>query len=165
MRPPRVLTRSFPLMSAVFTANGSVQLSGFNLFCSLTPAYSLYTISVRQTRVLPPPSFRGSAPLGIPPRDGHPWLWLYPSRCRADSGLSPVRTCARRAHKKRARRKPPRQNRQEGGVKVGAEIQVYQFSRQEAAFGIVSDGRTPCRYCAETGRYYVGDLPRIKTGS
>jgi len=39
-----------------------------------------------------------SAFLRIPPRDGHPWLWLYPSHCRADSGLSPVRTCARRAH-------------------------------------------------------------------
>ena len=57
MRPPRVLTHSFPLMSAVSTANGSVQLLGFDLFGSLTPAYSLYTISVRQTRVLPPPSF------------------------------------------------------------------------------------------------------------
>ena len=57
MRSPRVLTRSFPLMSAVSTANGSVQLLGFDLFGSLTPAYSLYTISVRQTRVLPPPSF------------------------------------------------------------------------------------------------------------
>ena len=44
-------------MSAVFTVSGSVQLSGFDLFSSLTPAYSLYTISVRQTRVLPPPSF------------------------------------------------------------------------------------------------------------
>ena len=44
-------------MSAVSTANGSVQLLGFDLFGSLTPAYSLYTISVRQTRVLPPPSF------------------------------------------------------------------------------------------------------------
>ena len=57
VRPPRVLTHSFPLMSAVSTANGSVQLLGFDLFGSLTPAYSLYTISVRQTRVLPPPSF------------------------------------------------------------------------------------------------------------
>ena len=36
--------------------------------------------------------------LRIPPRDGHPCLRLHPSRYRADSGLSPVRTCARRAH-------------------------------------------------------------------
>ena len=42
-----------------------------------------------------------SAFLRIPPRDGHPWLWLYPSHCRADSGLSPVRTCARRAQSSR----------------------------------------------------------------
>lgn len=36
----------------------SVQLSGFGLFCSLTLIHSLYVISVRQTRALPPPSFR-----------------------------------------------------------------------------------------------------------
>ena len=36
--------------------------------------------------------------LQIPSHDGHPCLRLYPSRYRADSGLSPVRTCARRAH-------------------------------------------------------------------
>jgi len=36
--------------------------------------------------------------LQIPPHDGHPCLRLYPSHYRADSGLSPVRTCARRAH-------------------------------------------------------------------
>ena len=38
--------------------------------------------------------------LQIPRHQGHPCLWLYPSHCRVDSGLSPVRTCARRAHKK-----------------------------------------------------------------
>lgn len=36
--------------------------------------------------------------LQIPRRRGHPCLWLYPSHCRVDSGLSPARTCARRAH-------------------------------------------------------------------
>ncbi len=36
----------------------SVQLLGFNLLCSLTLIHSLYVISVRQTRVLPPSSFR-----------------------------------------------------------------------------------------------------------
>lgn len=30
-----------------------------------------------------------------------PCLWLHPSHCRADQGLSPFRTCARRAHEKR----------------------------------------------------------------
>jgi len=36
----------------------SVQLSGFDLYCSLTLIHSLYVISVRQTRVLLPSSFR-----------------------------------------------------------------------------------------------------------
>ena len=31
-----------------------------------------------------------------------PCLWLHPSHCRADQGLSPLRTCARRAHQKAA---------------------------------------------------------------
>ena len=30
-----------------------------------------------------------------------PCLWLHPSHCRADQGLSPFRTCARRAHVER----------------------------------------------------------------
>ncbi len=41
VRPPRVLTRSFTLMPAMFTASDSVQLLGFDLFRSLTFAYSL----------------------------------------------------------------------------------------------------------------------------
>ena len=45
--------------------------------------------------------FPTSGFLQIPPRDGHPCLRLYPSRYRADSGLSPVRTCARRAHQRK----------------------------------------------------------------
>ena len=36
----------------------SVQLLGFDLYSSLTLIHSLYVISVRQTRVLPPSSFR-----------------------------------------------------------------------------------------------------------
>ncbi len=36
----------------------SVQLLGFDLHCSLALIHSLYVISVRQTRVLPPSSFR-----------------------------------------------------------------------------------------------------------
>ena len=35
-RPPRVLTRSFPLMPAMSTLSDSVQLLGFGLLCSLT---------------------------------------------------------------------------------------------------------------------------------
>ena len=41
VRPPRVLTRSFPLLPAMFTANDSVQLLGFGLVSSLTLAYGL----------------------------------------------------------------------------------------------------------------------------
>ena len=33
-----------------------------------------------------------------------PCLWLHPSHCRADQGLSPLRTCARRAHHKESPR-------------------------------------------------------------
>ena len=32
-----------------------------------------------------------------------PCLWLHPSHCRADQGLSPIRTCARRAHSQKRR--------------------------------------------------------------
>ncbi|MDD7512573.1 MAG: hypothetical protein PUK14_01645, partial [Clostridiales bacterium] len=46
--------------------------------------------------------FPTSSFLQIPPHDGHPCLRLYPSHYRADSGLSPVRMCARRAHHKNA---------------------------------------------------------------
>ena len=53
MSPPRVLTRSFTLIPAVFIASDSVQLLGFSFSGSLTLAYNLYTISVRQARVLP----------------------------------------------------------------------------------------------------------------
>ena len=38
--------------------------------------------------------------LQIPPHDVILVVRLYPSHCQADSGLSPVRTCARRAHTK-----------------------------------------------------------------
>ena len=101
--PPRVLTRSFTLIPAVFIASGSVQLLGFDFCCSLTPAYNLlYDFcpsgqSFAHWRTFQPPQ---SGFLQIPPRGGHPCLRLYPSHCRADLGLSLVRTCARRAHSK-----------------------------------------------------------------
>ena len=41
VRPPRVLTHSFALIPAMFTASDSVQLLGFNLYGSLTLAYGL----------------------------------------------------------------------------------------------------------------------------
>ena len=59
---------------------------------ALSPAIALYAVSVRQARGLPAPSFRfhlAMDTLGVR---------LYPSRYRADSGLSPVRNVRRRAH-------------------------------------------------------------------
>ena len=91
MRPPRVLARSFPLIPAISTAYDSVQLLGFDLYGSLTLIHSLYGFCSSGQ------SFAAGF-LQIPRHRRHPCLWLYPSHCRADSGLSPVRTCARRAH-------------------------------------------------------------------
>ena len=91
MRPPRVLARSFPLIPAISTAYDSVQLLGFDLYGSLTLIRSLYGFCSSGQ------SFAAGF-LQIPRHRRHPCLWLYPSHCRADSGLSPVRTCARRAH-------------------------------------------------------------------
>ena len=52
-------------------------------------------VSVRWGRGLPTPSLSPLEPHGE-----NLGVQLYPSHCRADSGLSPVRTCARRAHMK-----------------------------------------------------------------
>ena len=49
--------------------------------------------------------FPTSGFLQIPPHDGHPCLRLYPSRYRADSGLSPVRNVRRQAHRSQLRDK------------------------------------------------------------
>ena len=95
MRPPRVLARSFPLIPAISTVYDSVQLLGFVLSGRLTLIHSLYdSCSSGQ-------SFAAGF-LRIPRHRRHPCLWLYPSHCRADSGLSPVRACARRAHYKKS---------------------------------------------------------------
>ena len=60
---------------------------------------TFYVISVRQTRDLPVVSlFPHPASFRFPSR-GHPCLRLYPSHCRADSGLSPVRNVRRQAHR------------------------------------------------------------------
>lgn len=82
----------FSSLPAAFTVSDSVQLLGFILSWKLTLAYGLicdfYSSGQRFA----------AAFLQILPHDRHPWLRLYPSRCRADSGLSPFRTCAHRAH-------------------------------------------------------------------
>lgn len=82
----------FPSLPAAFTVSDSVQLLGFILSWKLALAYGLicdfYSSGQRFA----------AAFLQILPHGRHPWLKLYPSRCRADSGLSPFRTCAHRAH-------------------------------------------------------------------
>ena len=89
----------FPSLPAAFTVSDSVQLLGFILSWKLALAYGLicdfYSSGQRFA----------AAFLQILPHGRHPWLKLYPSRCRADSGLSPFRTCAHRAHTQN----PPRQ--------------------------------------------------------
>ena len=85
----------FPSLPAAFTVSDSVQLLGFILSWKLALAYGLicdfYSSGQRFA----------AAFLQILPHGRHPWLKLYPSRCRADSGLSPFRTCAHRAHTKK----------------------------------------------------------------
>ena len=87
----------FSSLPAAFTVSDSVQLLGFILSWKLTLAYGLicdfYSSGQRFA----------AAFLQILPHDRHPWLRLYPSRCRADSGLSPFRTCAHRAHTQKDR--------------------------------------------------------------
>ena len=61
--------------------------------------------------------FPTSSFLQIPPHDGHPCLRLYPSHYRADSGLSPVRMCARRAHHKNAAL-----SRNQGGIHIRFKV-------------------------------------------
>ena len=100
VRPPRVLTRSFALIPALFTASDSVQLLGFGLAGSLTLAYGLARflfvgpgfcpwrdLSALQIRLSSDSASRRT-PLPL----------ANASHCRARSGLSPYRTCAHRAH-------------------------------------------------------------------
>ena len=64
---------------------------------------TLYVISFRQTRDLPVVSlFPHPASFRFPSR-GHPCLRLYPSHCRVDSGLAPIRNVRRQAHIKNSR--------------------------------------------------------------
>ena len=88
----------FPSLPAAFTVSDSVQLLGFVLSGKLALAHGLicdfYSSGQRFA----------AAFLQILPHDRHPWLKLYPSRCRVDSGLSPFGTCAHRAHLQKHRR-------------------------------------------------------------
>ena len=82
-------------LSATFIPRDSVQLLGFGL---LSSRKTLYVISFRQTRDLPVVSlFPHPASFRFPSR-GHPCLRLYPSHCRVDSGLAPIRNVRRQAH-------------------------------------------------------------------
>ena len=103
VRPPRVLTRSFPLIPAAFTEECSVQLLDFSLLCNLIHIFSLICDfcssgqSFAVGRGFPPrrywlPSDSASRRTPLPLANA--------SRCRARSGLSPYRTCARRAQHK-----------------------------------------------------------------
>ena len=89
---PHVLSLHVP---TIFTPQDSVQFLDFGLSCSLILLQKPEMVSVRWGRGLPAPSF---SPLK--PHSENLGVQLYPSHCRADSGLSPVRTCARRAHMK-----------------------------------------------------------------
>ena len=69
----------FPSLPAAFTVSDSVQLLGFVLLCKLTLVYGLIcdfcssgqSFAHWETFQLPISGF-----LQIPPRDGHPCLWL-----------------------------------------------------------------------------------------
>ena len=94
-RPPLVLTHSFSPCNCLIYWQRFRTAIGREIVWHPCPRCLPYEIPVRQFRDLPAPSFRfhlAVDTLGVR---------LYPSRCRADSGLSPVGTCARRAHHKK----------------------------------------------------------------
>ena len=98
-RPPLVLTHSFSPCNCLIYWQRFRTAIGREIVWHPCPRCLPYEIPVRQFRDLPAPSFRfhlAVDTLGVR---------LYPSRCRADSGLSPVGTCARRAQS--SRRLPP----------------------------------------------------------
>ena len=100
-RPPLVLTRSFsPCSCPIYWPRFRTAI-GREIAMHPCPRCLPDGVPVRQLRDLPSPSFRfhlAMDTLGVR---------LYPSRCRADSGLAPVGTCARRAHKERHSGKDP----------------------------------------------------------
>ena len=70
----------------------SVQLLDFGLFCNLIHASQPVRDSCSSGQCF------ASGFLQTHASRRRPCLWLHPSHCRADQGLSPLRTCARRAH-------------------------------------------------------------------
>ena len=100
-RPPLVLTHSFSPCNCLIYWQRFRTAIGREIVWHPCPRCLPYEIPVRQFRDLPAPSFGfhlAMDTLGVR---------LCPSRCRADSGLSPVGTCARRAHQKTAPRGNP----------------------------------------------------------
>ena len=73
----------------------SVQLLGFDLACNLTLIHSLYVISIRQTGVLPPSSFRFHLTM-----DTLDFSCILPTVGRIRD-FHPLETCAAEAHHKR----------------------------------------------------------------
>ncbi len=76
--------------------------TGFRTFIGLQLVWQSFIllhkpemVSARWCRSLPAPSFSPLKPHGE-----NLGVRLYPSHCRADLGLSPIRTCARQAHRK-----------------------------------------------------------------
>ena len=96
VRPPRVLTRSFPLIPAPFTVG--VPCSYWTLVCIATLS-TLHSLSgqLLQASGLPPASFR-------PHLTMTPLPLAAPFPLPGGSGTFTLRTCARRAHNNTAHR-------------------------------------------------------------
>ena len=95
-RPPLVLARSFSPCNCLIYWQRFRTATGREIVLHPCPRCLPDGVPIRQFGDLPAPSFRFHLTmdtLGVR---------LYPSRCRADSGLSPVGTCARRAHQKKS---------------------------------------------------------------
>ena len=114
-----------------------MQLLDFGLSCSLILAPSLYAISVRQTGDLPPPSFRSrlaADTLGVR---------LYPSRCRAGSGLSPVRLCPCQAHQEDLRERFTSSQPEQTDEEPAAEESTVPVVEEEPIVPVVEEPAVP----------------------
>ena len=94
VRPPRVLTRSFP------PCPHQLYYAGFRAVIGLRLVEQPYPPDLALTGFYALGQRFACIFLQTLPHDNALDVQLYPSHCRADSGLSPVRTCARRAHSK-----------------------------------------------------------------
>ena len=70
VRPPRIRILTFPFIAARFTDFGSGQLLDFSVFGHLVHLVGLLSDSCSSAQGF------ASGFLQIPPRDGHPYLWL-----------------------------------------------------------------------------------------